>query len=59
MKYAVEARIFDNGKIITKIRQAADGEEDNHAEMRACDVWVDVFENRADAEAFARDYKRA
>lgn len=58
MRYAVEARIFDNGKIIVRVRPAAEGEEDSYTEMRTCEVWVDIFESRADAEVFARDYKR-
>lgn len=59
MKYAVEARIFDNGRIVTKIRPADDGEESSYSEMRTCDIWIDIFDNLKAAENFARDYKRA
>lgn len=53
MKYAVEARIFDNGRIVSKVRPAKEGE------TRACDVWVDVFDSETEARQFCRDYKRA
>lgn len=59
MKYAVEARIFGNGKIVAKVRPAADGEESGCTETRTCDVWVDIFDSEAEAKAFARDYKNA
>ena len=34
MKYAVEARIFDNGKIIAKVRPALDGEVSSYVAMK-------------------------
>ena len=40
MKYAVEARIFNNGKIVAKMRPAEPGEENNYHETRTCDVWT-------------------
>ena len=40
MKYAVEARIFNNGKIVTKVRKAVDGEESECKETRTCDIWI-------------------
>ncbi len=59
MKYAVEARIFNNGKIVAKVRPAAENEKEGLTETRTCDIWVDVFENESEARAFARDYKNA
>ena len=59
MKYAVEARIFNNGKIVAKIRPAEQGEESNCRETRTCDVWTDVFEDEFEAEEFLKGYKRA
>ncbi len=59
MKYAVEARIFNNGKIVTKVRKAEDGEESGCKETRTCDIWVDVFDTEAEAIRFANEYKKA
>lgn len=59
MKYAVEARIFNNGRIVAKARPAKDGEESGCTEARSCDVWVDIFETEEEAKDFARSYKYA
>lgn len=59
MKYAVEARIFNNGKIVAKVRPARDGEEERCPETSTCDIWVDIFETEVEARAFAQDYKNA
>lgn len=59
MKYAVEARIFDNGKIIAKVRPAEDGEESYMTETKLCDIWVDVFDGKEEAEDFCKQYRRA
>ena len=59
MKYAVEARIFDNGKIVAKVRPALDGEESGCTETRKCDIWVDIFDDEKEAINFCRDYKYA
>ncbi|CAK7002704.1 hypothetical protein [Tissierella sp.] len=59
MKYAVEARIFNNGKIVTKVREAEDGETSGCKETRTCDIWIDVFETEGEAIRFANEYKRA
>ena len=59
MKYAVEAKIFNNGKIVARVRPAYDGEESGCTETKSCDVWVDVFEDEQEARQFCRDYKTA
>ncbi len=59
MKYAVEARIFNNGKIVAKVRPAMDGEESGCTESRTCDIWVDIFDNEREARQFCNDYKKA
>lgn len=33
MKYAVEARVFSNGRIVVKFRPAKEGEEDGHTDQ--------------------------
>lgn len=57
--WAVEARIFDNGKIVARVREAKPGEENNCTEARTCDIWVDVFEDKREADRFCRDYRNA
>lgn len=57
--YAVEARIFSTGKIMAKVRLAHEGEENGCREMRLCDVWVDIFDNKQDAKHFCLEYKKA
>lgn len=59
MRYAVEARIFNNGKIIAKVRQAEDGEESGMSETKLCDIWVDVFDTRLEADEFCKQYRKA
>ncbi len=59
MKYAVEAKVFHNGKIVARVRPADDGEENGCTETRTCDIWVDVFDDEQEARRFCRDYKTA
>ena len=59
MKYAVEAKIFNNGKIVARVRPAYDGEESGCTETRSCDVWIDIFDDEQEARQFCRDYKNA
>lgn len=59
MKYAVEARIFNNGKIVAKVRPAFDDEESGCTEARTCDIWIDVFDTEEEARRFYYDYKKA
>lgn len=58
-RYAVEAKIFNNGKIVAKMRKASEGEESGCTETRSCDVWVDVFDSEQEAEDFLREYEKA
>lgn len=59
MKWAVEAKIFNGGKIVAKIRPAKDGEVEGCTETRTCDIWVDIFGEKGEAEKFCRDYRKA
>ncbi len=59
MKYAVEAKVFNNGRIVAKVRPALEGEEDGCRETRTCDIWTDIFETEEDAQSFCNDYKKA
>lgn len=58
MIYAVEARIFNNEKIMAKLRGALPKEESSHVETRTCDIWIDVFDSFEDAKEFLNDYKK-
>lgn len=55
-RYATEARIFADGKIIIKVRPALPEEESYQYGTRACEVWIDVFDSREEAEDFALQY---
>ena len=59
MKYAVEARIFNNGKFVAKMRPAGPDEESGCRETRTCDLWIAVLDDASEAIEFLRDYKRA
>ncbi|MEG0595106.1 MAG: hypothetical protein RR514_07795 [Christensenella sp.] len=59
MKYAVEGRVFDNGKIIAKVRLARQGEGSEYIEAERCDIWIDVFDNEQEANKFYDEYKNA
>lgn len=58
-KWAVEARIFDSGRIVAKVRKAEEGEESSYRETRSCDIYIDVFDTLEEAREFAADYKKA
>lgn len=58
-RYAVEARIFNNGKIIVKVRPAEDGETSRVENKEMCDVWVDVFDSKSEADDFCKQYLKA
>ena len=59
MTYAVEARIFNSGKIVALVREARPDEVDGYTETRSCDIWVDIFDTREEAARFAKEYRRA
>ena len=53
MMYAVEAKIFNSGKIVAKVRPAMEGEQEGCRETRFCDIWVDIFDSEDEARRFA------
>lgn len=57
MSYAVEARVFHNGKIVAKVRPALPGEDNTREETRSCDIWIDIFETEREARQFCNGYK--
>lgn len=52
----MEARIFADGKIITKVRMAEPEEVSHHYGTRTCEVWIDVFGSSEEAEDFVMQY---
>lgn len=58
MEYVVEARVFDNGKIVAKKRKADSDEKTGVTRDKNCDVWVDVFETETEADEFLKMYKQ-
>lgn len=59
MKYAVEARIFNSGKIVSKVRDARPEDEEGCTETRTCDIWIDLFDDYQEAMNFNKSYKTA
>lgn len=57
--FAVEAKVFNNGKIVAKVREARPDEVEGCTETRTCDVWIDLFEDYKEACRFKNDYKNA
>lgn len=57
MKYAVEARMFGNGKVVAKVRPATPDDVEGCRETRTCDIWVDLFETEMEAYRFAKQYR--
>lgn len=59
MQYAVEARMFNNGKTVVRVRPAWMYEAEGRIETDGCDIWIDLFDTRREAEQFARQYRNA
>lgn len=59
MKYAVEARVFSNGMVVSKVRPAVDGEENSTNQTMTCEIWIDVFDTEQEAREFAKGYRKA
>lgn len=57
-KWAVEARMFYNGKVVVRMRKARLGEEDSREETKTCEIWIDIFDSEEEARNFYRDYRR-
>ena len=58
-KYVVEAKIYDNGYIDAFIRDAKSGESNHFHRLKNYDLYIDVFNNKADAFEFLNEYKIA
>ena len=58
-RWTVEARIFNNGKIIARTRPAKDDDLEGCIETEKCDIWIDLFDSELEARQFAKDYKCA
>lgn len=56
--YAVEARVFYKGPIVVKVRPATENEGNSRTLLTMCEVWIDVFEDEAQAREFAEKYNK-
>ena len=57
MKWAVEARIFSNGKIVSKVRPATEDDSNGCTETNSCAIWIDIFETEQEARRFCNGYR--
>ncbi len=57
--YAVEAKVFNSGKIVAKIRPAKPDEVERCTETRSCDIWIDLFDDYDAAVDFKNAYSKA
>lgn len=55
-RYAVEARIFNIGIVVTKVRLAEHWEKTRRLETKNGVIWIDVFNSREEAEEFRLQY---
>jgi hypothetical protein len=55
MKYAVEQKIYDTGKVHVKVSKCDDNEESFSEEMSNYDLYFDVFDTREKAEEFRKE----
>ena len=52
--FVVEESYFDNGKVIVKVRKAAEGEEPSFVEKNNCDFYIQTFATKKEAEEYAK-----
>ena len=60
--YAVTSSYFDNGRIsvaITDVIEANEQPQNEYHETKRCDVYIDYFESRLEAEAHVQLTKKA
>ena len=57
--FAVEARIFNNGNIVSRVREAKPEDQEGCSETRTCDIWIDLFDDYQEALTFKKSYKSA
>lgn len=58
-RWAVEGRFFNNGRCVSNVRKAEEGEENCCRETRSCDIYIDIFDTLEEAREFAAGYKKA
>ena len=59
MKYAVELKYYDNGKVRARVRVAENGERERREEREQYDFYVDIFRTKAEALEWAEEAKEA
>lgn len=58
-KYAVEARIYDDGHIDASMREAEPGEAARSDSLENYDLYIDVFDDEDEALEFLHGYAMA
>lgn len=59
MKYAVELKYYDSGKICARVRLAEKGERERREEREQYDFYVDIFRTKAEAAEWADEAREA
>ncbi len=52
--FVVEESYFDNGKVIVKVRKAAEGEKSYFVEKNNCDFYIQTFATKKEAEEYEK-----
>ena len=55
--FTAEARIFKDGRIITRVRPVEPEDRQGYKETQFCIIWTDLFESAEEAEKFLSQYK--
>jgi len=53
MKFLVEQKYYDSGRINVRVKECNDNEESFSSEEKTYDLYVDVFDNYEEAREFA------
>ena len=55
--FTAEARIFKDGRVITRVRPVEPEDKQGYKETQFCIIWTDLFETSEEAEDFLSQYK--
>ena len=58
-RWTVEARIFNTGKVVAKMRPATEDDVEGRFDREGYMELIDIFDDERDARDFLRDYRRA
>lgn len=55
--FTAEARIFKDGRVITRVRPVEPEDRQGYKETQFCIIWTDLFETSEEAEEFLSQYR--